>query len=86
MSYFLQLWEGLILPPPILFKIKNYTLFIYCSHSLILFFLFPIIKKLPYNFLIYIISVVFLLLVSVGIGILVKSRCFRLWRILNGGR
>lgn len=72
--------------PPILFKIKNYTLFIYCSHSLILFFLFPIVKKLPCNFLIYIISVVFLLLVSVGIGNLVKSRCFRLWIILNGGR
>ena len=72
--------------PPILFKMKNYTLFIYCSHSLILFFLFPIIKKLPYNFFVYIISVVFLLLVSVGIGIFVKSRFFRLWRILNGGR
>lgn len=31
--------------PPILSKIKNYTLFIYCTHSLILFFMFPILKK-----------------------------------------
>lgn len=65
---------------------KNYTLFVYCSHSLILFFLFSIIKKLPYSFYIYIVSIGIVLLISVGIGYIVKKRCFRLWKILNGGR
>lgn len=77
---------GRMPPKHIWINMKNYTLFVYCSHSLILFFLFSIIKKLPYSFYIYIVSIGIVLLISVGIGYIVKKRCFRLWKILNGGR
>lgn len=74
-----------ILPPPIVDLLKPFSLFIYCTHSIIIHILSPILKTLP-AFAGYTLKVLATIIVAYCVGKIISRYFPRVWSVLVEGR
>lgn len=74
-----------ILPSSIVDNLKQYALFIYCVHYILLQLISPILKNIS-PFIGYAFKVIATIVIAYSIGVLLKIYFPRLWNILVGGR
>ena len=75
----------IILPSSIVDNLKQYALFIYCVHYILLQLISPILKNIS-PFIGYAFKVIATIVIAYSIGVLLKIYFPRLWNILVGGR
>lgn len=78
-------YKSNICPPPFVDKLKHYTLFIYCIHSVILIYISPM-TKLMINGVGYIFSIIATIVISFFVGYCMKRYIPKIWNLITGGR